>query len=31
MIRATSDGANALDPRYGMEDLFEAGTQGQFR
>ena len=30
MIRATSDGANALDPRYGMDDLFEAGTQGQF-
>ena len=24
MIRATSDGANAHDPRYGMEDLFEA-------
>ncbi len=29
MIRATSDGANALDPRYGMADLFEPGTQGQ--
>jgi hypothetical protein len=29
MIRATSDGANAYDPRYGMADLFEAGTQGQ--
>jgi hypothetical protein len=30
MIQATPDGANAFDPRYGMEDLFEAGTQGQF-
>jgi hypothetical protein len=29
MIRATSDGANAFDPRFGMDDLFEAGTQGQ--
>ena len=29
MINATSDGANAFDPRYGMDDLFEAGTQGQ--
>ena len=29
LIRATSDGANAYDPRYGMDDLFEAGTQGQ--
>ena len=29
MIRATPDGANAFDPRYGMDDLFEAGTQGQ--
>jgi hypothetical protein len=29
LIRATSDGANAYDPRYGMPDLFEAGTQGQ--
>jgi hypothetical protein len=29
MIRATPDGANAYDPRYGMADLFEAGTQGQ--
>ena len=29
MLRATSDGANAYDPRYGMDDLFEAGTQGQ--
>ena len=30
LIRATSDGQNAYDPRYGMDDLFEAGTQGQF-
>ncbi|MCM3881986.1 MAG: TonB-dependent receptor, partial [Vicinamibacterales bacterium] len=30
MVSATPDGANAYDPRYGMEDLFEAGTQGQF-
>ncbi len=30
LIRGTSDGANAFDPRYGMDDLFEPGTQGQF-
>jgi hypothetical protein len=30
MIRATADGANAFDPRFGMADLFEPGTQGQF-
>ena len=30
LIRATPDGANAYDPRYGMDDLFEPGTQGQF-
>jgi len=30
LIRATPDGANALDPRYGKPDLFSAGTQGQF-
>ena len=30
LISATPDGANAYDPRYGMADLFEAGTQGQF-
>ena len=30
MISSTADGANAYDPRYGMQDLFEAGTQGQF-
>jgi hypothetical protein len=29
LIRGTADGANAYDPRYGMDDLFEAGTQGQ--
>jgi hypothetical protein len=29
LIRATPDGQNAYDPRYGMEDLFEPGTQGQ--
>ncbi len=28
MIRATPDGANAYDPRYGMDDLFEAGHAG---
>ena len=31
MINATSDGvANAYDPRYGMDDLFNPGAQGQF-
>jgi hypothetical protein len=30
LIRGTSDGANAYDPRYGMDDLFQAGTQGIF-
>ena len=29
LIRATTDGQNAYDPRYGMADLFEPGTQGQ--
>jgi len=29
LIRATPDGQNAYDPRYGMDDLFEPGTQGQ--
>jgi hypothetical protein len=29
LIRATPDGENAYDPRYGMDDLFEPGTQGQ--
>jgi hypothetical protein len=30
LIRATSDGVNAYDPRYGKEDLFTTGAQGQF-
>ena len=30
LIRATADGANAYDPRYGQQDLFNARTQGQF-
>jgi hypothetical protein len=30
LIRATTDGANAYDPRYGMDDLFEDGTRGYF-
>jgi hypothetical protein len=30
MIRATPDGANAFEPRYNMDDLFNPGTQGQF-
>ncbi len=30
LIRATTDGANAYDVRYGMDDLFEAGTRGYF-
>ena len=29
LIHASTEGANAYDPRYGMEDLFEPGTQGQ--
>ena len=29
LIRATPDGANAYDPRYGQQDLFQTGTQGQ--
>jgi hypothetical protein len=29
LIRATPDGANAFDPRYGKPDLFNDGTQGQ--
>ena len=28
LIRATTDGANAYDVRYGMDDLFEPGTRG---
>jgi hypothetical protein len=30
LIRASTDGANAYDPRYGMDDLFNTGTQGYF-
>jgi hypothetical protein len=30
LIRATPDGANAYDPRYGQADLWQAGLQGQF-
>jgi hypothetical protein len=30
LIRATPEGQGAYDPRYGMEDLFQTGTQGQF-
>jgi hypothetical protein len=30
MIRSTPDGANAFDPRFEMDDLFNPGTQGQF-
>jgi hypothetical protein len=30
MIRATPDGANAIDPRFGLDDLFNEGTTGHF-
>ena len=30
MIAATPDGANARDGRYGQDDLFNDGIQGQF-
>jgi outer membrane receptor protein involved in Fe transport len=30
LIRATPDGQNAYDPRFGMDDIFEPGTQGYF-
>jgi hypothetical protein len=30
LINATTDGAKAFDPRYGMPDLFEDGTRGYF-
>ena len=30
LIRATADGANAYDPRYKMDNLFNPGAQGQF-
>ena len=29
LIRATPDGVNAYDPRYGQADLFTPGAQGQ--
>jgi hypothetical protein len=29
-IMATPDAANAYEPRYGMEDVFQEGTRGQF-
>ena len=30
LIEASPDGRNAYDPRYGMADLFDPGTQGFF-
>jgi hypothetical protein len=30
LLRATADGANSYDPRFGQEDLFNPGLQGQF-
>jgi outer membrane receptor protein involved in Fe transport len=30
LMRATPDGANSFDARYGMADLFEEGIRGQF-
>jgi hypothetical protein len=30
LLRATADGANAFEPRFGMKDLFNTGAQGQF-
>jgi hypothetical protein len=30
LIKASPDGQNAYDPRYGMADLFQTGAQGQF-
>jgi outer membrane receptor protein involved in Fe transport len=30
LIRATQEGALSFDPRYGLEDLFNPGLQGQF-
>ena len=30
LIRATAEGANAYDPRYGKPDLFQPGLHGQF-
>jgi hypothetical protein len=30
LLRATPDGANAFDPRFGMDDLFNTGFAGRF-
>jgi hypothetical protein len=30
LIQASPDGQNAYDPRYGMDDLFNPGTQARF-
>lgn len=30
LIKASPDGLNAYDPRYGMADLWQTGAQGQF-
>lgn len=30
MLRATPDGDDAFEPRYGMDDLFNDGTSGHF-
>jgi hypothetical protein len=30
LIRATDEGALSYDPRYGLEDLYNPGLQGQF-
>jgi outer membrane receptor protein involved in Fe transport len=30
LINQTAEGANSFDPRYGMQDLFNPGLQGQF-
>jgi hypothetical protein len=30
LIRSTPDGANAFDPRFGMDDLFNPGFAARF-
>jgi len=30
LIRATQEGTASYDPRYGMDDLYNPGLQGQF-
>ena len=30
LVLATQEGAAAFDPRYGLDDLFNPGLQGQF-